>query len=612
MNQAQAKTKIQYKIKLFYLLAIGLCLGALFILSSLATSSNNKKITAVTSLTSNEQHSVSLPARWQINDDSKNHRRFIINVLLSSSEKSDFSLYIPFYERDIALTINGHKYQQKFETDRLFGPIGLNSAVIDIPFSMLKIGNNEIAIDVFNNNANIGSLSHIEYGRHYLIKEGYNFKHFLNNQFKILLIGLQLFLLTICLISIYYRHKDIIFYWLLLSLVSVISFTIAPLFNNLNIANTLLPTTFILSTFASYCFFAFTIHLTELHTKINLPAVGLVIFVTIFLIYYFKLLSLYQLAVYLIIPSLAIITLLTILVLGHNLAQQFRGDIAAMFVGMVFFFFALGHDTAVRFGLIYDGVFFAPISRFLIIFGIAFFLMKRQIDFADNLDKAGEVLKSKLLEKETELNKIFMQQAKALESSAMDAERSRITTELHDGVAGYLTTIVALAETDTAPPDKVKEVAKNALQDLRLVISAMSLDSGDLNTALSVFREKCFDPLSHTDIQLHWSMESLPKNLPLGNEHILNIIRSMQEILNNSIKHGSPTSISITGELTQHRYQISITNLGGKHFNYNGAGLGLPNIAKRIAKLPQGQVEFTSVDEGACVVFSFDLSPSLP
>ena len=172
-----------------------------------------------------------------------------------------------------------------------------------------------------------------------------------------------------------------------------------------------------------------------------------------------------------------------------------------------------------------------------------------------------------------------------------------------------MTTIVALADRPEKLSDEIKQSARNALVDLRLVIDTMTVSSGSLRYYLGLFRDRCINPLETLGISVFWSMTRLPEIDNVPQEKALNIMRILQESVNNAIKHGNPAEISITGEPDGvEGFRIEITNRGGKATGFaDGGGMGLANMRKRAHALG-GSLDYALTETGASVVLTVPVS----
>ena len=104
------------------------------------------------------------------------------------------------------------------------------------------------------------------------------------------------------------------------------------------------------------------------------------------------------------------------------------------------------------------------------------------------LDHANETLNIRLAEREAELATFHRLERAKTVSTVREHERQRLTHDLHDGLSGHLASIIALSERAGDKP--IEQAAREALNDLRLVIYSLDLGDRELPLALANFRER--------------------------------------------------------------------------------------------------------------------------
>lgn len=285
----------------------------------------------------------------------------------------------------------------------------------------------------------------------------------------------------------------------------------------------------------------------------------------------------------------------------------------ALNIALFLFLAGIVHDFLLKAGVHEQGIYVFRYVSFVLLAGIFAIVIKRQSGVADALDQSNERLRSRLHEQEAMLTEYHHREADALRARTAETERQRITADLHDGMAGYLATIVALSEHQTDDPSEISNLAKDALNDLRFVIDATSISSPDLRQTLAILRERCLQPLEALKIELDWSMIDLPDGVHLSHENNLHVLRILQEALNNAVRHGRPTAIRVTGRTARGKFgqpmvELVLENSGGSApvppRKTNGHGTA--NMAKRAAALG-GAVHVEPLVDGARMQLIFPL-----
>jgi signal transduction histidine kinase len=99
-----------------------------------------------------------------------------------------------------------------------------------------------------------------------------------------------------------------------------------------------------------------------------------------------------------------------------------------------------------------------------------------------------------------------------------------------------------------------------------------------------------------------------PEELPIAMDRQMMLFRISQEALQNAIRHGMPSAISIHVETNKETLYISIVD-NGKGFNVNDAtqeGVGIINIRHR-AQLLGGEATWKSSPQGTSVLIQLPM-----
>jgi signal transduction histidine kinase len=178
-----------------------------------------------------------------------------------------------------------------------------------------------------------------------------------------------------------------------------------------------------------------------------------------------------------------------------------------------------------------------------------------------------------------------------LEVSSRNAERLRIARDLHDVVGHQLTALALELEVATHHHDgtgkdhvrRARTIAKDLLTDVRTTVGQLRTPRHDLRDTLS----RLAADLPHPEIHL-----KVDDELEVDDETSLALVRCIQEIMTNTIRHANADNLHI--ELTTSNGQVVLA----AHDDGHGTdrlkpGHGLTGIRERIEAL-DGTVEFTS------------------
>jgi signal transduction histidine kinase len=205
----------------------------------------------------------------------------------------------------------------------------------------------------------------------------------------------------------------------------------------------------------------------------------------------------------------------------------------------------------------------------------------------------GLVVKTKLL------------QTNELENQkAIELERLRISSELHDDLGGGLSSISLISEMMknargneiSKQLNKISESSKDLVQKMNEIVWALNNNNDSLQSLLAYIRQYAVKTLDDVNIEC---CISVPGNIPdisIGGNGRRNIFLMVKECTNNIIKHSKATRVNI---------EISLTENICIKINDNGVGFnctqnevhrfGLKNLKQRAKEL-NGNIEWLQKD----------------
>ena len=227
--------------------------------------------------------------------------------------------------------------------------------------------------------------------------------------------------------------------------------------------------------------------------------------------------------------------------------------------------------------------------------------------------------RKKIIQKEIEKKDAEIFHQKELLKAVIEtqeAERKRIAQDLHDDISSKLNVValnahlLATPNLSTADVEKIKSnvitLTGKALENSRKiahdllppVLEKFGLDAG--------VEELCMEFSSAKGVQVIYENEVTFEESEIKKQ--LHVFRILQELLNNSIRHGKATIITVTflkeGEYTKCMYTDNGIGFDAGDCTHQ-KGLGLKNIESRISFL-KGKLSFYSeVSKGVQVEFVF-------
>ncbi|MEP7197396.1 MAG: histidine kinase [Saprospiraceae bacterium] len=213
---------------------------------------------------------------------------------------------------------------------------------------------------------------------------------------------------------------------------------------------------------------------------------------------------------------------------------------------------------------------------------IWFFITFQKRKFQNELDKKDSLLReqSLIIEKQ----------------EAVEKERTRIASEMHDDLGSGLTTIRYLSDRalkNAVNEDEREHIQKIALQSNSLVsnmseiIWAMNSRYDTLENLLSYLRHYASEYLEEYSIHLEWKQEIQHPELNLNGEIRRNVFLVMKEALHNIVKYAQSPKVKVEIIELEDSVQLVIRDFG---LGFNIAikekmGNGLFNMEKRMKQI---------------------------
>ena len=175
-------------------------------------------------------------------------------------------------------------------------------------------------------------------------------------------------------------------------------------------------------------------------------------------------------------------------------------------------------------------------------------------------------------------------------NAVIAAERTRLLHDLHDGMGSQLITALRMTRREEVPRDEVARVIEDSLEDMRLIIDSLDLEERDLLPLLGNLRYRLEPRLQSIGITLIWDVEPLPELDYLTPETGLAVVRVVQEAVNNAVRHGGATGITVRARATQESVELSIADNGRgfdpeRSFEPGASHRGLSAMRARAQKL---------------------------
>lgn len=206
--------------------------------------------------------------------------------------------------------------------------------------------------------------------------------------------------------------------------------------------------------------------------------------------------------------------------------------------------------------------------------------------------------------KKVQIKKQQYESEKAILNSLKEGEekeRKRLSTELHDGLASDLTGLKIQLEQLSDVPNNLINTVSNIHQDVRLIshnLSPIILDERGLIAALDYYVKQ----INSTHLDVNFS-HNIKQPLVLTHNAELLLYRTLQEIIQNALKHADCSEVSIQIYLRDLQLSITVED-DGKGFDKEKMkdSHGLMSIKSKIKTLG-GTVEIDSSENNGTTYF---------
>ncbi len=197
----------------------------------------------------------------------------------------------------------------------------------------------------------------------------------------------------------------------------------------------------------------------------------------------------------------------------------------------------------------------------------------------------------------------------------LEHERQRLMQDMHDGLGSSLISALRVVERGKMNDAEVALVLKGCIDDLKLAIDSMESVDDNLLLLLANLRFRLGPRLESMDITLIWQVENVPALDWLDPRNSLHILRILQEVFTNIIKHTNASQVHVATRTQGDSVVVSITD-NGQGFEVSKAlmsrGKGMSGQRSRAAGIG-GDINWRSSHIGTCVTLSLPIKqPIIP
>ncbi|MCR2745339.1 sensor histidine kinase [Limnobacter parvus] len=291
-----------------------------------------------------------------------------------------------------------------------------------------------------------------------------------------------------------------------------------------------------------------------------------------------------QFTFWLLLPIIPMVFLLNILLLTYSWRNRsFEGAILAC-SSLLFALLSI-RDLSIMLDMLpLESILLSQYTGIMLFVSACWIIYQRYRDLLKDLEVSNESLNSELVIREEQLFRQFNLLRKVEQQRAKDDERRRIMQDIHDGVGSSLVSALNLSEIRPLSQDEMREVLQECLDDLRMAIDSLDPQSDDLLALLGNFRWRYERRLKATGVNLVWTVGDVPKLEGYSSRDLFDLLRIVQEIFANSLKHAQASKIelSVRWDEVNDKVLLNISDNGvGMPKNTLGRGRGLAHMQMR-------------------------------
>jgi signal transduction histidine kinase len=261
-----------------------------------------------------------------------------------------------------------------------------------------------------------------------------------------------------------------------------------------------------------------------------------------------------------------------------------RPDGMVLVAGCVLALPVAAHDLAFEVNWVpYDSFFWLAFAGPVLMYCTFYILAGDHARSRQDLARLNATLAGEVAEREAALRESFQRLAELERAQAVQAERSRILRDMHDGVGAHLSSALRQLQSPRSQPvdiGLVVQTLRDSLDQLKLSVDALTLQPGDVVGLLASLRFRIAPRLKAAGLDLIWNVQDLPR-WPHGQPPAL---RQLQYILfeglSNVLQHSGATRLTLSARSRPGEIEVSLSD-NGEGWDGEGEGSGLQTMRAR-------------------------------
>lgn len=160
-------------------------------------------------------------------------------------------------------------------------------------------------------------------------------------------------------------------------------------------------------------------------------------------------------------------------------------------------------------------------------------------------------------------------------------ERQRIRRDLHDDMTQEIISLMRHAETD-----EMRHKAKDLMQSLKNVLSALAADTSALGGVLTEAQAQMREKLLEHGFELKWQEQLLNRRVKLSPRQVSNLLKILRESTSNVIKYAQVGLVEVSVRQSEQNLEVHVDNrIAENPRTFASNHLGIPNMQKRAQEL---------------------------
>ena len=181
-----------------------------------------------------------------------------------------------------------------------------------------------------------------------------------------------------------------------------------------------------------------------------------------------------------------------------------------------------------------------------LLFSMIYIMVRRYLIATTEVEQYALRLESRVREREAELEASHARLRAVERRETVTSERQRLMREMHDGMGSSLMGALAAVERGRLKDVDVAQMLRECVDDLKLTIDSLETVDTDLPLVLATLRYRLGPRFEQAGIALTWRVSPTPPLPWLDAERALHVLRMVQEMFTNIVKHAAASQVTVT------------------------------------------------------------------